>query len=226
MLVKIDDLIPGMVLAEDIILPNGATLLNTSAILSEHTIEQIRKYNIKEIQIAEGIGDEGIGDEEETHDEELIENIRGVLYENSDHRRKFLDKVGHRIYDGWLREKKQEWIRCSFLGGAREVGRSCLFLQTPESRVLLDCGVNVASWDNAYPFLEVPEFNIKQLDAVIITHSHVGGVELHSIYIGVHQLAKKYLNLPVVIIVYISNGKASHHESVFVNNALYVLKLL
>ncbi|MBW2996686.1 MBL fold metallo-hydrolase, partial [Candidatus Woesearchaeota archaeon] len=103
----------------------------------------------------------------------IIEGVRAVLYQESNYRRKFLDKVGHRIYDGWLREKKQEWIRISFLGGAREVGRSCLFLQTPESRVLLDCGVNVASWDNAYPFLEVPEFNIKQLDAVIITHSHL-----------------------------------------------------
>jgi predicted metal-dependent RNase len=34
----------------------------------------------------------------------LIENIRGVLYQESDYRRKFLDKVGHRIYDGWMRE--------------------------------------------------------------------------------------------------------------------------
>src|SRR3989344_664691 len=31
----------------------------------------------------------------------LIENIRAVLYQHSDYRRKFLNKVGHRIYDGW-----------------------------------------------------------------------------------------------------------------------------
>ena len=106
----------------------------------------------------------------------IITGIRAVLYKESDYRRKFLDKVGHRIYDGWLREKKEEWIRISFLGGARQVGRSCLFLQTPESRVLLDCGVNVAvASDNreAYPYLEIPEFNIKELDAVIISHSHL-----------------------------------------------------
>ena len=106
----------------------------------------------------------------------IIEGVRAVLYKESTYRRKFLDKVGHRIYDGWLREKKEEWIRISFLGGARQVGRSCLFLQTPESRVLLDCGVNVAvSSDNkeAYPYLEVPEFSIKELDAVIVTHSHL-----------------------------------------------------
>ena len=87
----------------------------------------------------------------------LIENIRAVLYQNSDYRRKFLDKVGHRIYDGWIRAKKSEWIRLTFLGGARQVGRSCILLQTPESRVLLDCGINVASDKEAYPHLEAPE---------------------------------------------------------------------
>jgi len=103
----------------------------------------------------------------------LIETIRAVLYKNSDYRRKFLDKVGHRIYDGWIREKKEEWIRISYLGSARQVGRSCLFLQTPESRVLLDCGVDVASDRQPYPYLEAPEFNIDQLDAVIVSHAHV-----------------------------------------------------
>lgn len=103
----------------------------------------------------------------------IIENIRAVLYQNSEERRKFLDRIGHRIYDGWIRGKKNEWIRATYLGGAREVGRSCIFLQTPESRVLLDCGINVASDEDAYPFLESPEFNINELDAVIVTHAHV-----------------------------------------------------
>ncbi len=104
----------------------------------------------------------------------LIENIRAVLYKESDYRRKFLDKIGHRIYDGWMREKKHEWIRISYLGGGRQVGRSCLYLQTPESRILLDCGVDVASSDQErYPLLEAPEFNIQDLDAVIVSHSHL-----------------------------------------------------
>ncbi len=104
---------------------------------------------------------------------EIIENIRSVLYQNSDYRRKFLDSVGHRIYDGWIREKRKEWVRLSVLGGGRQVGRSSLFLQTPESRVLLDCGVNVASEDEPYPMLEAPEFNLQDLDAVIISHAHL-----------------------------------------------------
>lgn len=103
----------------------------------------------------------------------LIESIRAVLYENSDYRRKFLDKTGHRIYDGWIRGKKEEWIRVTYLGGARQVGRSAVFLQTPESRVLMDCGINPASFDDTYPYLEAPEFKIDELDAVIVTHAHL-----------------------------------------------------
>ena len=103
----------------------------------------------------------------------LIENIRSVLYKNSEYRRKFLNKTGERIYNGWLRGKKNEWVRMTFLGAGREVGRSAILLQTPESRILLDCGINVASEQDAYPFLEAPEFKIDELDAIIVSHSHI-----------------------------------------------------
>ena len=105
---------------------------------------------------------------------QLIENIRQVLYDNSDYRRKFLHKVGKRIYDGWTATRKDEWIRLTALGSAREVGRSCFLLQTPESKVLLDCGFNVAApREQAFPYLDAPEFNIQELDAVILSHPHI-----------------------------------------------------
>ncbi|HLD00749.1 MAG TPA: beta-CASP ribonuclease aCPSF1 [Candidatus Nanoarchaeia archaeon] len=104
----------------------------------------------------------------------LIESIRSVLYENADERKKFLDRTGHRIYDGWLREKKHEWIRLSCLGASRQVGRTCFLLQTPESRIMIDCGID-PSVDNSesYPYLDAPEFNIHEVDAVVVTHSHL-----------------------------------------------------
>jgi len=109
----------------------------------------------------------------------LIENIRAVLYQHSDYRRKFLNKVGHRIYDGWQKGKQEEWIRITMLGGGRQVGRSCILLQTPESRILMDCGVNVGASDqNQFPYLDAPEFKIDELDAVIISHSHLDHVGL------------------------------------------------
>ncbi|MFW6378525.1 MAG: beta-CASP ribonuclease aCPSF1 [Nanoarchaeota archaeon] len=103
----------------------------------------------------------------------IVENIRSVLYENSDYRRKFLNKVGERVYNGWLRQKKEEWVRITYLGGGRQVGRSAILLQTPESRVLLDCGLDPASNDGSYPYLEAPEFRIEELDAVVISHAHL-----------------------------------------------------
>ena len=104
----------------------------------------------------------------------IIENIRYVLYENDDFRRKFLHKVGKRIYDGWKREKKDEWIRVSFLGEGRQVGRSCLLLQTEESRILLDCGIDPAGEnEEAFPHFDAPEFNINDIDAIIISHPHL-----------------------------------------------------
>jgi len=102
----------------------------------------------------------------------IIEKIRKVLFENNDYRKKFLNKVGHRIYNGWIREKKNEWVRISFLGAARQVGRSCFLLQTPESRILLDCGVDVSNDKEPYPYLDAPEFDIKELDAIILSHPH------------------------------------------------------
>ncbi|RME31164.1 MBL fold metallo-hydrolase, partial [Candidatus Woesearchaeota archaeon] len=104
---------------------------------------------------------------------EIIEGIRAVLYEHSDYRRKFLHKTGERIYNGWLRQKKEEWIRVTYLGAARQVGRSAILLQTPESRVLFDCGIDPANTANQYPYLEAPEFRINELDAVVITHAHL-----------------------------------------------------
>lgn len=107
---------------------------------------------------------------------EILENIKSVLYANSEYRRKFLNKTGERIYNGWLRGKKEEWVRVTFLGGGRQVGRSAILLQTPESRVLLDCGIDPgvsANSDNSYPMLEAPEFKIEELDAVVITHAHL-----------------------------------------------------
>lgn len=104
---------------------------------------------------------------------ETIQRIRLSLRRNSKEREEFLQELGKRI----RREPAfdNDWIRLTSLGGFREVGRSCLFLQTPNSKVILDCGVNVAGIDEktSYPFLNVPEFNLQDLDAVIITHAHL-----------------------------------------------------
>lgn len=104
---------------------------------------------------------------------ETVQRIRLTMKRNSKERKEFLQELGQKIH----REARfdNDWVRLTSLGGFREVGRSCLFLQTPNSKVILDCGVNVAGVDEktAFPYLNVPEFNLNTLDAVIITHAHL-----------------------------------------------------
>ncbi len=102
---------------------------------------------------------------------EVVQTIRRVIFEESETRKKFLNKLGEKIHTA--ERKEIEWIRLGFLGSAREVGRSCLLLQTPGSNVIFDCGVKPSNSGDAFPYLNAPEFDIKKLDAIVLTHSHL-----------------------------------------------------
>lgn len=104
-------------------------------------------------------------------DSEIIRSIRKMLHKESAYRKKFLNELGKKIYSPG---KDVEWIRFTCLGGFREVGRSCVLLQTPQSKVMLDCGLNVSAISTKpFPYLDVPEFHLQSLDAVIISHAHM-----------------------------------------------------
>ncbi len=104
-------------------------------------------------------------------DSELIKSIRKMLHKDVAYRKKFLNKLGEKIYS---EGKEVEWIRLTGLGSFREVGRSCILLQTPQTRVLLDCGMAVSlTATKPYPYLDVAEFNVQTLDAVILSHAHM-----------------------------------------------------
>lgn len=104
----------------------------------------------------------------------ITENIRSVLYAKNRDRRKFLHEIGEKIYSGWTQEKSDGWARVTLLGGGRQVGRSCFLLQTPNSSVLLDCGIDVASeGQDKFPVFNIPGFDISKIDAVILSHAHL-----------------------------------------------------
>jgi KH/beta-lactamase-domain protein len=73
----------------------------------------------------------------------------------------------------WLTNKEEVILCC--LGGVKQVGRSCFIVMTRESKIMLDCGINPgeASGLNAYPRLDWFNFNLDELDAVIISHAHI-----------------------------------------------------
>jgi len=103
---------------------------------------------------------------------ETIRGTRKILFESGAERQKILRSVGKKIYR--KPDAECDWIRVMPLGGAREVGRSCVLLQTPESNVLIDCGINVAASDsNRFPDFRASKIAIDQLDAVIVSHAHL-----------------------------------------------------
>ena len=102
----------------------------------------------------------------------VVDRARELTVGNSSFRKKFLHKVGKKI----RLEKSvgKEWVRITALGGYRQVGRNCHLLQTEESKVMVDCGVDVGrTGRDSYPYLNVPEVDFKDLDAVVLTHSHL-----------------------------------------------------
>lgn len=106
----------------------------------------------------------------------ITEKIRSVLYANNTYRRKFLNDIGKKIYTDWNPEKMDMWVRLTYLGSGRQVGRSCLLLQTPNSKVLLDCGINPSIEDGPekFPYLNVPEVgDLNSIDAIVLSHAHL-----------------------------------------------------
>ena len=102
-----------------------------------------------------------------------IKQIRGFLYSKSKERERVLRETGEAIFRPIYQQSGD--VRVTFLGGSRQVGRSAILVKTRESQVLLDCGINPGSRRpiQSYPRLDVEEFDINNLDAVIITHAHL-----------------------------------------------------
>ena len=103
----------------------------------------------------------------------IIAHMRHYLHSESKERERILRMFGERIF----RPKTFEVgdIRITALGGVQEVGRSAFLVQTRESNILLDCGINPGSSRpfEAFPRLDHPAFEIDSLDAVVISHAHL-----------------------------------------------------
>lgn len=103
----------------------------------------------------------------------IISHMRHYLHSESKERERILRTVGERIFRPMFSGIGD--VRISALGGFREVGRSAILLQTRESQVLLDCGINPGTANplDAFPRLDISQFDINALDAVVISHAHL-----------------------------------------------------
>lgn len=99
----------------------------------------------------------------------VVRAVRNLLHTEIDYRKRFLNRIGQKINSE--PEKGEDWVRVSFLGGARQVGRSSILVQTKNSNVMMDCGVVPGTGD--LPLMNAPEFDLDKLDALILSHSHI-----------------------------------------------------
>lgn len=133
----------------------------------------------------------------------ILNTIHSTLKSSAKERTIFLQELGNRIFRTPLIEgnnassigsgynqqimvgsgrggQTQTWtmnkeVMLFCLGGVKQVGRSCFIVVTPESKVMLDCGINPGenSGLDAYPRLDWFNFNLSDLDAVVISHAHI-----------------------------------------------------
>jgi KH/beta-lactamase-domain protein len=103
----------------------------------------------------------------------IVAHMRHYLHSESKEREQILRAVGERIFRPKIYDVGD--IRITALGGVQEVGRSAFLVQTRESSVLLDCGINPGSSRpfEAFPRLDNPVFELDSLDAVVVTHAHL-----------------------------------------------------
>ena len=104
----------------------------------------------------------------------VVDRARELTVEDPDFRKDFLHDVGKKIrLDKGVGD---EWIRVSGLGGCRQVGRSCFLVQTEESNILMDAGIDPSAEPGSqenFPYLNAPELDLRDLDAVILSHAHM-----------------------------------------------------
>lgn len=103
----------------------------------------------------------------------IIAHMRYYLHTESEDRERILRGVGERIFRSEAYEVGD--LRVTALGGVQEVGRSAFLVQSRESNVLLDCGINPGSRRpfRLFPRFDAPTFEIDCLDAVVISHAHL-----------------------------------------------------
>tara|TARA_Y100000310_G_scaffold193496_1_gene193441 strand:+ start:2311 stop:4218 length:1908 start_codon:yes stop_codon:yes gene_type:complete len=107
-----------------------------------------------------------------TQPSDVLKGVRNHLNKYAAERKKILQQTANKIYS---EKSSPSWIRLTPLGGFRQVGRSCMLLETRKTKILLDCGINVAAQNNedAFPYLDAIRFPINELDAVVLSHAHM-----------------------------------------------------
>jgi KH/beta-lactamase-domain protein len=102
-----------------------------------------------------------------------IETLYNLLSETVSQRTKFYREVGDKIFRSRLTQQAEASLLT--LGGFAEIGRSCMLLETHESKIILDCGLNLSAKDSlaALPRFDIVGISMEDIDAVVLSHAHL-----------------------------------------------------
>ena len=102
-----------------------------------------------------------------------IQTINSNLKLSAAERSKQFRQIGDEIFRPRLAQKSE--VSLLTLGGFGQVGRSCMLLSTPESKILVDCGINPGAKHpmDAFPRLDWANITLDELDAIVIGHAHL-----------------------------------------------------
>jgi len=102
-----------------------------------------------------------------------IQTIKATLKQSSADRNRRLREIGDEIFRPRLSQRSE--VSLFTLGGFGQVGRSSMLLSTPDSKILIDCGINPGAKSpmDAYPRLDSLNITLDDLDAVVIGHAHL-----------------------------------------------------
>ncbi|MEM4298174.1 MAG: MBL fold metallo-hydrolase, partial [Nitrososphaerota archaeon] len=102
-----------------------------------------------------------------------LQTIYYTLKTGAEDRERFLRESGEKIFRSKISNTSE--VSIYTFGAFKEVGRSSLLVSTPESKILVDCGINPGAkdpWD-AYPRLDWLDLDLDEIDAVVISHAHM-----------------------------------------------------
>ncbi len=106
------------------------------------------------------------------HESKTLNQILAYMLRESSYRLQVLKSVGERIHRGVIFEN--QYVRITALGGFMEVGRSAILVETAESRILLDAGINPGGKGfTMFPRIDIDQLRLDELDAVVVSHAHL-----------------------------------------------------
>ena len=103
----------------------------------------------------------------------IIRHINKILQDKTNERIHFYKEVGEKIFRSKLNDITE--VSLITLGGFAEIGRSSMLLTTDESKILLDCGINMLGSDslNILPRFDIVGLEINEIDAIVLSHAHI-----------------------------------------------------